>query len=427
MHILVVDDDRMAVKYVASILKQKELGISEIFEAYSVKQAMEVIENHSIEILLCDIEMPKGSGYDLLAWMNRNHYQVVSVFITSHAKFSYVTQAMEMRVVEYLLKPVSTENLIKVVKKAITMAEENNRKKKNEEIVLRWKAGQELRIKEFWRKILLENVTQEYIMDILVQRFDISKELGSHYYPILIHYQIQTEKNLQWDAKTLDFTIENVASEFLFGKPDSGNVLSLEENTSVVLYKTGHETNPIMEEKCQVLLQKWKRFLPFCKIGLYVFQSVAFEEITKTVQKLCQWKQTMPLYEEGIHVYQGKVSDEDILGAEYEPVEYIKNYFVMHMNEDITRDQMAEAVHLSPDYLSRLFREKTGVSMMDYLFEQRMIRAKELLLHTQKTISEIGNDVGYGDTSYFTRMFRKKYNSSPRDYRKQGGWKKDEA
>ena len=65
--------------------------------------------------------------------------------------------------------------------------------------------------------------------------------------------------------------------------------------------------------------------------------------------------------------------------------------------------------------------------MMDYLFEQRMIRAKELLLHTQKTISEIGNDVGYGDTSYFTRMFRKKYNSSPRDYRKQGGWKKDEA
>lgn len=78
---------------------------------------------------------------------------------------------------------------------------------------------------------------------------------------------------------------------------------------------------------------------------------------------------------------------------------------------------LGRSLQSSPDYLSRLFRETMGKTVVAYITERRMIRARELLASSALNISEISRASGYDDPSYFTRVFRKENGLAPRQYR----------
>ncbi|MBT2289890.1 helix-turn-helix transcriptional regulator [Paenibacillus albidus] len=88
------------------------------------------------------------------------------------------------------------------------------------------------------------------------------------------------------------------------------------------------------------------------------------------------------------------------------------------LNEELTREQLANLVFLNPAYLSRLFRKETGMALTDYILQERMRTAAEQLIATNKSISEVADGLGYGDFSYFARLFRKVHGVTPHDYRK---------
>lgn len=73
---------------------------------------------------------------------------------------------------------------------------------------------------------------------------------------------------------------------------------------------------------------------------------------------------------------------------------------------------------LNPAYLSRLFRKETGMVLTDYILQEKMRRASELLVLSDSSISEIADSLGYGNFSYFARLFRKVYGVTPHEYRK---------
>jgi len=96
----------------------------------------------------------------------------------------------------------------------------------------------------------------------------------------------------------------------------------------------------------------------------------------------------------------------------------VRHYIDLNNLREVSLESTAESVGITPSYLSRLFKEKTGQHFHDYVFDRRLASAAGLLKETNLTSGEIAYQVGYGDVAYFSRIFRKRYGSSPRDYRR---------
>ena len=106
MNILLVDDERLAVEVMNRMIDKEKYGFSTIYKALSMKQAQQICEETDIDIIICDIEMPRGSGLDFVQWLLDTGRNPIVIFLTSHAVFSYAQQAVSLGVQDYLLKPV---------------------------------------------------------------------------------------------------------------------------------------------------------------------------------------------------------------------------------------------------------------------------------------------------------------------------------
>ena len=101
------------------------------------------------------------------------------------------------------------------------------------------------------------------------------------------------------------------------------------------------------------------------------------------------------------------------------PVETAKHIIKYNYNTDLTLTKLAGILNLNATYLSRLFKEKTGLSPKQYILQIRIERAKEFLATTEYSIKEISNSVGFPDPLYFSRLFKKYEQCSPLEYRKK--------
>jgi AraC-like DNA-binding protein len=80
---------------------------------------------------------------------------------------------------------------------------------------------------------------------------------------------------------------------------------------------------------------------------------------------------------------------------------------------------LAAEFHLSPAYLQRLFKKETGVRLGEWLGEQRLRRAADLLSNSYLSIKEIAHAAGYEHTSSFIRAFERRFREAPAHYRRQ--------
>lgn len=110
-------------------------------------------------------------------------------------------------------------------------------------------------------------------------------------------------------------------------------------------------------------------------------------------------------------------------GALAQPTSLLVKQTFATIHQNYTRalslTELASTVGVSKSYLSRIFKLETGISLWDYLNRFRIQKAKELLLHTDASITGIAADVGYEDVGYFGRIFREVVSCSPRAYRRQ--------
>lgn len=88
-----------------------------------------------------------------------------------------------------------------------------------------------------------------------------------------------------------------------------------------------------------------------------------------------------------------------------------------HYKEPYSIDKLAEDLHFSANYMSKLFRQQTGKSISEYIMEKRLEQARVLLLAGQLSVEEISEETGFNSPSYFIRMFKNRYGVPPHQYR----------
>ena len=98
-------------------------------------------------------------------------------------------------------------------------------------------------------------------------------------------------------------------------------------------------------------------------------------------------------------------------------VERAKKYIVDSISAPITVKDVADYVHLSPEYFTKLFKQQTGQNIKEYIISSKMEAAKEMLAHTNISVSLISIELGYTNFSHFSQIFKKHEDVTPSEYR----------
>lgn len=98
-------------------------------------------------------------------------------------------------------------------------------------------------------------------------------------------------------------------------------------------------------------------------------------------------------------------------------VERVKQMIAERIGEELTRENLAQEIFLNPDYLSRIFKKETGMSLTEYILSVRMAKAKELLAMPGMSISMVAYQTGYTSLPYFCKVFKRETGVTPGQYK----------
>jgi AraC family transcriptional regulator len=133
-------------------------------------------------------------------------------------------------------------------------------------------------------------------------------------------------------------------------------------------------------------------------------QSIATVTATHIVRTYSGPRDSLPLYRGGL----GPARERKI-----------RAYIVEHLSEDLSLDELARVVDMSPNYLISLFRQSTGVTPHKYVVQQRLERARTLMSQSGLTLLEVAQRCGFQDQSQFTTTFRRYFGVTPGQYKRR--------
>ena len=359
MTALILEDDRIMMQTLLEDISWSKFGFDQKVTACSVPEGCRLLEENSITLMLCDIEVIKGTGIDLLRWAREHGYTVECIFLTNYEKFQYVQEAVRLGSTDYVLKTEPIATLEAAIHRAVGRinpqliyemlepAREASNCYKNDSAGLvpsleKW--GQFLQDGE---KIKLINDIKNYLdkekaagrMNARLL-FDLNNDLLQMVYKVL----------KRWDIQARDMFVDKNARQLYRNAPNSA-----------------------------FDLLKWINQFSGQAIKL-IHESSRNESLT----------------------------------------EKVKAYIAEHYSEDISRQELAELFFISSDYLSRIFNKEVGIAIPDYIMQVRIEEAKRLL-HTDATVSNIAIRIGIDNYSYFSTVFKKFTGMTPVEYRKEYG------
>lgn len=146
----------------------------------------------------------------------------------------------------------------------------------------------------------------------------------------------------------------------------------------------------------------------------YVLKPIDYSELDSVLQRaVVQYKQQK--------AKRLSPRDESDKVDELPPAERAIQFIRAHLSEDICVDDIAQETHLNAQYLMRLFKKETGYSVLEFMTNERMAKAKELLESTVLSVTQVASNVGYDNYSYFSKVFKVYTNMTPSQYRKATG------
>lgn len=327
MNILLVDDDNLFIRKTVEKMEWDEIGVRRVFSAEDMQQALQILNDFSIDIMITDIEMPRGNGLELLEKVTRNYKSVDTLVISGYAHFSFAQKAMEFGAKRFLLKPVSNNELRRALEEIIV--DRKNKESDN-------------------RKYLKNTQIEKF--DVVEGKTDVVSELKKmaskcskdEYFCEIIFQIMHQDAKSETEKKLLICMINNVIMEFLSESyfPSAKLYQINEEKWSIVIRKNSKEDSVISEltnvqkyleetlklQSCfyvgktgliEEIINNYPYFEHFCDELIFCEQSILLQE---EIEKNENIQMTSIDFEQiGL-----KFKEGDISSVKDEIIEYIK-------------------------------------------------------------------------------------------------------
>jgi two-component system response regulator YesN len=400
--VLIADDEPKIRRGLRSLINKAELDMEVIAEAEDGEMALELAKEICPDILLVDICMPFLNGLQFIEQLSSVVKDSVVIVITGHDEFSYAQKAIKLQVFDYLLKPVLGEQLESVLIRAQQQLAESRTQKKyvnwaNQEV----KKNLPLLREAFCKDWVSGKLSEEYISTQL--RF-LELELSPTSGMIVIKVAGQFARGQllkEWDRELLLFAIENICTELLYTWQP---------------YVIFHDaTDNLIVITSIISLGEWYQ------LSQSLQQTI--EECLQQVVVVCQ--RPLPNIMEGVSSAYHEAILELNRKVSYTPVVLLsqKHIETNYYKEELSLQDLAEAIQISPTYLSRLLKNEIGVSFIEYLTHVRVQKAIQIMSDPTIKLYEVSERVGYSNQHYFSTAFKKVVGLSPAEYRKKDNWR----
>ncbi|WP_299087191.1 response regulator [uncultured Metabacillus sp.] len=353
--ILLVDDESWTRETVKALIDFESLDITHLIEATNGEEALESIKRKRPDFIITDMKMPGIDGIGLLEVLEKDFSHIPVIVLSGYQDFVYTRQAIKSRVIEYLPKPVDGTELNKALEKALY------EKRK-------WKQ-QQIGFPLFTVNPELEELIQPFHHTLAFSLKELNaSELSKSIERFL--------SKLNDSQKKDELLIFHLHQEFLFLLKEALKEHDLRmEDIGLDWEQLSHHANITVEDELTNQLNIGKQIM------------IKFDEIRK--QK-------------------NKINLEDIK-------DYIDNHSA---SPNLSLEMIAKTFFVSKEYLTTAFKKRYGCNVTEYIITKRMEKAKELIMTTSLQYKTIAEMVGYEDVSYFYRVFKKYFGTSPGTIRK---------
>ncbi|MBP3965679.1 response regulator [Paenibacillus lignilyticus] len=296
-NLLIVDDEKYSVAGITQGIDWTDLPIDNIYEAYSAKQAKELMNRVNVDLLISDIEMPGDNGIQLLEWTREQFPETETIFLTGHANFSYAQQAVHLGSYEYIVKPIDYEELKQVVGKALKEIGDKREARVYQETYRRyhdrWVQQKPLLIERFWQDLLSRRISSSPdTIDEAIHLYNLPLSSRQTILPILISVE-QWNKELDTrDEEIMEYAIRNSAAEILLAD-GRGAVLQDRSGVNVALLYDGIYDEAGMErlrDRCRSMLEAAKRYF-YCEISCYIGEGTELSRLPGSYRTLLELEQ----------------------------------------------------------------------------------------------------------------------------------------
>lgn len=417
--VILVDDDKLVRVGLRNALDWSSLGLSIVGEASDGGEALLLMEQMHPDIVVTDMYMPRYDGLRFIEEAKKLFPQTVFVVISCHNDLQYIKQSFKLGVYDYLLKSsiVDTDELSVLLNNIVEMLDnrshsglvhDSTRQETAERLVLSYLQGHIDTGHSLELRLRLEGIDHRHPDHFLVAvRFnEIRSMLPS------------TDRlELQDGAKGL---VESLISEYGVGVAFSYN-----RDILIALMCVNRTVSAISPKDkalsvCELMRIYIKDNLK-ATCCVYLTEGMYFEELPNAFDDLlCEVELVHDYYFDTVVDLSAGV-DDNWSEVEFpedgsDPVAKALNYIHQNYQHPITLDDLAREANLSKYHLCKRFKDKTKTTIINYILQMRIDRAKALIMESEFKISEVASQVGFNDASYFSRLFKRETGHSPTEY-----------
>ncbi|WP_438448102.1 response regulator transcription factor [Gorillibacterium sp. sgz5001074] len=480
--ILIVEDEDIVRESIRQTVDWESYGYRVIGEAADGHQAMTFIREHRPDVVIADIVMPVMDGITLLKQARSEGYECRFLMLTCMGEFEYAREAVEHGASNYLLKlSLSDEQLRRALDKITAELEKSRafaasrmsawldeiwRRAENRSAP---SPAEELPPFYMGRQVQLQGILHggtaypSLPERSDMQEGDLSQELKRAGITVRVHWFAEQGEAGEW--RCMDMVPAVVLSPR--GSPGSLSAMwrELLERLDRVWYGMDADGTPrgrrlaAGQEAYELdgdgiyLWSEEEAYLQALQLQRLEQARELLEQLRDTMRELQLPASTVLLSarylkkrmerlwkpasaEEGslcgmtheelfrellrqVEEWAGARLAERELVTDHPVVNAAVRYVLEHYGDNLTVKDMARIMAVHEDYLSNLFKKKTGMTLIHFLHRVRIERACELLVNTAEPVSEITGRVGFTDEAYFIKIFKRMMNETPGAYRKR--------